>query len=94
MPAMIYGVITDARLAKMMEIYQACNELNMSYPPELQEYLGDCAGEEPETIRREKTFLDLKKAVREIADPDGDVYELDVKNIPDGIKAIRVEVYW
>jgi len=91
---------------KMLKINQFCIDQGVSPPVEVEEYFGDLAGESEECIRSEMGEYPLavsrgrwnpsqEHVPVEIRSEDGQSWvSINLADIPDDIKALKVKMDW
>ena len=49
----------DGRFKKMMTVKLACDEADIDYPQEVEDYFNHCAGEGEDYLKREMECIDI-----------------------------------
>lgn len=90
----------DGKFAQMLAIKKACDLAKTSYPAEVQEYF-EAEMDEPEyaseeECRRQMAEVGIDCAVREAEDARGheESWIIDLTQLPEGVKEIRVTNSW
>jgi len=97
----------ETKFSEMMEAKLFCDARNLSYPKEVQEYFGDQVGESESYLRSEMEHITLagvggdgicnwtkSMPVRDVSDEDTTAVEIDLKDLPEGLKALRLKMTW
>lgn len=87
----------DGQFAKMIAAKHACETAEVGYPVEVKEYFsaGDYEVEcDEDTLRQAMEAVNIDNATKEIGDADSSGYEIDVKKLPNEVKAVRVLNSW
>lgn len=82
----------DGEFSRMLAVKRVCEENNVSYPKEVQEYFHGEEYEGEEYLRFH--FLRVDLSVTEWGDENSEGYELEVSRIPSGCKTIRFYNSW
>lgn len=80
----------DGEFKRMMDMKQVCDSNAFSYPKELEAYFGDLIIESDEYICEQMMTVNLPKGtIKESQDDSRQFFDLEVKDIPKGVKTIR-----
>jgi hypothetical protein len=71
----------------MMNIKKVCDNGNVGYPAELDEYFGDMVDEHPDFIRSEMEEMDIE--YMETHPDSSNIFEVDLSKIPEDVSKIR-----
>jgi hypothetical protein len=85
----------DEKLQEMVSVKIQCDNLKLSYPPELTEYLGDAINRRtPEDIIRAATEVDLRYDLRITMGSveQGQGMTINLADIPDDITTLRIHM--
>ena len=82
----------DEKYKKMLAIAKQCNELDISYPKEVDDFFDGVT--EPEERGYEVDLGDEHGVVTEWRDDTRQGFELDVSKIPEKVKVVRFYNSW
>ena len=80
----------DGKFAQMMKIKLACEEADVNYPQEVDDYF-KYPDESEDYLRREMEEVDISAAVSKCNHDTTDAWDVDLSNLPDEVKFIRFE---
>ena len=79
----------DSEYQKKLAVLMACKEAAIDLPKEIDEYFGgDGIDNEPETP------LEIEFEARDWGDESAEGYEIDISDLPSGVKTIRFFNSW
>jgi hypothetical protein len=84
----------DGKFKEMLEAKLFCDQKKLSYPKEVSDYFGTYARESVECIKGEMLTVETKGFVKEWHNDHSEGFEVEVKDIPEGVKTLRFANSW